>query len=317
MFGLNLFIAGIEKSGTTSLADWFVSNGLAEYRVPGLKEPYSYAVGDVSVNLGLAPPGVLLDASVAYSFNPKAIARMPEHNTKVVLCLRNQFDRCFSAYSFLQAIARRDHTSIAQFETRLPGAGLGGRDKNDPQLPFDRLFHLVRLYSPSKSESVLRGYFLEQADNISRQSFRERIDYEIAFCLSRRSFPFFSVLGNASFTYPLRNLLARYQARDICLLTMDQLATQEARSDFVRDLLGPNTKNTALPPVPSLNSTEGISDAEPRPDFNDSKWDFLRNHFRHDLAQFREAAASAGVSMRYVNAARLDKYLNPHVPKHR
>lgn len=75
MFGLNLFIAGIEKCGTTSLADLFVSNRLAQYRVPGIKEPYSYAVGDVSVNHGLAPPGVLLDAPVGYSFNPRAIAR--------------------------------------------------------------------------------------------------------------------------------------------------------------------------------------------------------------------------------------------------
>lgn len=38
MFGLNLFIAGIEKCGTTSLANWLVSNGLAEYRVPGIKD---------------------------------------------------------------------------------------------------------------------------------------------------------------------------------------------------------------------------------------------------------------------------------------
>ena len=309
MFGLNLFIAGIEKCGTTSLADWFVNNGLAKYRVPGIKEPYSYAAGNVSVNHGLAPPGVLLDASVGYSFNPQAIARMPEHNTKIVLCLRNQFERCFSAYCFYQTIARRDQSSAALLETAPVFSGLGGQEKNDSEAFFELLFHINRLHFSTKTEPALRGYFLEQADNICRQSFRERIDYEISFFLSRRSFPFFSVLGPSSFTYPLRNLLARYQARDICLLTLDQLATEEARGKFVKDLLGPDAQSHALPPVPSLNTTQGTPLNHAKPNFHDREWDFLRNYLRHDLTQFRSTIDSAGVSLRYVNLAMLEKYL--------
>lgn len=310
MFGVNLFIAGIEKCGTTSLADWFVSNGIAEYRIPGIKEPYSYAAGDVSVNHGLAPPGVLLDASVGYSVNPKAIARMPEHNTKIILCLRNQFDRCFSAYRFYQAIARRDQSSLALLESAPVFFSLGDHEKNSSETFFEFFFHIYKLHFPTKTETALRGYFIEQADNICRQSFRERIDYEISFFLSRRSFPLFSVLSNASFTYPLRNLLARYQARDICLLTLDQLATEDARGKFVKDLLGPDTRGNTLPPVPSLNTTQGTQFNHAKPNFHDREWDFLRNHLRHDLTQFREVAASAGVSMRYVTPDELDKYID-------
>lgn len=309
MFGLNLFIAGIEKCGTTSLADWFVSNRVAQYRVPGIKEPYSYAVGDVSVNHGLAPPGVLLDASVGYSFNPRAIARMPEHNTKVILCLRNHFERCFSAYSFYRTIARRDKASATLLGTTPAIAEFSGRDEDDPELLFEILFHIFKLHSPAKSEGVLRGYFLEQADNISRQSFRERIDYETGFFLSRRSFPFFSILGSGFFTYPLRNLLTRYKASDICLLTLDRLDTEEARSEFVRDLLGPGTPGDKLPPVPSLNATGEIANGEARPDFHSREWDFLRDYFHRDLADFRAIAGSAGVSLKYVNPDKLDKYL--------
>lgn len=185
----------------------------------------------------------------------------------------------------------------------------GWPGKNDSEAFFELLFHINRLHFSTKTEPALRGYFLEQADNICRQSFRERIDYEISFFLSRRSFPFFSVLGPSSFTYPLRNLLARYQARDICLLTLDQLATEEARCEFVRDLLGPDVQSHALPPVPSLNSTQGTPFNHAKPDFHDREWDFLRNYLRHDLTQFRGTIDSAGVSLRYVNLAALDKYL--------
>ncbi len=232
-----------------------------------------------------------------------------QHQGDPILCLRNHFERCFSAYSFYRTIARRDKASATLLGTTPAIAEFSGRDEDDPELLFEILFHIFKLHSPAKSEGVLRGYFLEQADNISRQSFRERIDYETGFFLSRRSFPFFSILGSGFFTYPLRNLLTRYKASDICLLTLDRLDTEEARSEFVRDLLGPGAPGDKLPPVPSLNATGEIANGEERPDFHSREWDFLRDYFRRDLADFRAIAGSAGVSLKYVNPDKLDKYL--------
>ena len=118
------------------------------YRVPGIKEPYSYAFGDVPRSRGLLPPGVLLDASAGYAFNPQAIARMPEHGTKVILCLRNHFDRCFSAYTFYQTIARRDETSVALLRTipdlpHLAGDGNGPADR--PESLFEVNFQIQKM----------------------------------------------------------------------------------------------------------------------------------------------------------------------------
>ena len=308
MFGLNLFIAGIEKCGTTSLADWLVANGLAAYRVPGIKEPYSYAFSDASINHGLMPPGVLLDASVGYAFNPQAIARMPQHNTKVILCFRNHFDRCYSAYSFYQAIARRDETSVALLQT-IPELLALLKDNegaaHNPESLFEVTFQIMKRYFPVKSEKVIRQYFEEQAGNICSQSFQERAHYEIGFFLRRRAFPFFSILGSGFFTHPLRNLLVRYQAADLHLLTLDQLGTETARAEFVKELLGSRAHGTPLPPLPSLNTSAG----DAKPDFHTSEWDFLRDYFRSDLIDFKASASAAGVSLKYVNQARLDQYL--------
>ncbi len=304
MFGLNLFIAGIEKCGTTSLADWLVANGLAEHRVPGIKEPYSYAFGDTPASHGLMLPGVLLDASVGYAFNPHAIARMPQHNTKVVLCFRNHFDRCFSAYRFYRTIAQRDETSVALLQTIPELHDLLGGDTHAESL-FEVTFQIVKRYFPAKSERVMRAYYEEQAGNICRQSLLERTHYEIGFFLRRRSFPFFSILGSGFFTHPLKNLLVRYQAADLHLLTLDRLDTESARAEFVRDLLGPRVHHAALPPLPSLNATA----SQAKPDFHAREWDFLRDYFRSDLIDFRAVANDAGVIMKYVHQARLDQYL--------
>ena len=306
MFGLNLFIAGIEKCGTTSLADWFVANGLAQYRVPGIKEPYSYAFGDVPGSRGLLSPGVLLDASAGYAFNPQAIARMPEHNTKIILCLRNHFERCFSAYSFYQTIARRDGTSAALLRT-LPGNRTESADQ--PESLFEVTFNILKMYFPTKSEQAIRGYYEEQASNICNQSFMERVHYEMGFFLRRRAFPFFSILGAGFFTHPLKNFLVRYQASEIHLLTLDRLDTEDARAEFARDILGRRGTYAELPPVPTLNFTGSSAPNDTKPDFHAAEWDFLRNHFHHDLVDFRSTAREAGVSMKYVNQEQLDKYI--------
>lgn len=304
MFGLNLFIAGIEKSGTTSLADWFVTNGLAKYYIQGIKEPYSYAFGDTPTSNSLMPRGVLLDASVGYAFNPHAIARMPQHNTKVILCFRNHFDRCLSAYNFYQTIAKRDETSVALLKTIPELLDLLGDDIHAESL-FEVTFQIMKRYFPTKSEKIIRTYFEEQAGNICRQSFLERAHYEIGFFLRRRSFPFFSILGSGFFTHPLKNLLTRYQAADLHLLTLDQLGTESARTEFIKDLLGPRAHGATLPPLPNLNATA----SQAKPDFHTSEWNFLRAYFRSDLIDFRATANDAGVSMKYVHQARLDQYL--------
>lgn len=311
MKNLNLFIAGMEKSGTTSLADWLVGHGLAKYRVPGVKEPNVYAqIGNAPIPDSLHHNEVLLDASIGYATNPYALSRMPEHNTKIVLCLRNSFDRTFSAYSFFRIMCRRDAASLELLKSSI------NQEKSTPrrleydshEAYFESRFDYTKIYFPAKSEKFIRRYFLEQADNISNQSFMDRVNYEIGFFLSRRNFPFFSILVNTSLTFPLKNLLQKYNPEDIHIVTMDTLNAASLRQEFVHDLLGRNrAEGIDLPPIPSLNTSSTNSAREAKPDFSSDQWNDIRSWFQQDLLSFYETAENNGIDLKYVNKTHLNK----------
>ena len=108
---LNIFIAGMEKTGTTALADWITKNFYANFMVSGVKEPYTYAdpyfnISKIETKNNLN----LLDASVGYSQNNDALERLPKKNTQIIICLRNQFNRTWSSYK-MQKIAISDNVN--------------------------------------------------------------------------------------------------------------------------------------------------------------------------------------------------------------
>jgi hypothetical protein len=312
MKGLNLFIAGMEKSGTTSLADWLVHNNLARYRIPGIKEPNIYAYnGNSSTPDTLYHNEIVLDASVSYAINPYALSRMPEHDTKIILCLRNNFDRTFSAYNFFRIMCRKDTASSellkssVEREQKNPARIL--EDDSEDAFFENQLKHTLA-YFPAKSKETIRGYFIEQAKNIANQSFMERIQYEMGFFLSRRSFPFLSILVNSCLTFPLKNLLRKYNPEDIHLVTMDMLEDADKRQSFVSELFsGHHSIEGDLPPLPKLNTSSKNSMSEAKPDFTDSQWNIIRGWFRQDLASFYNVMKSSGTSSKYINKDHLNK----------
>lgn len=305
MTGLNIFIVGMEKSGTTSLADWLVKNQLARYRVPGVKEPNLYAqAGHTPIPDSLHHNGILLDASVGYATNSYAVSRMPEHNTKIVLCLRNSFERTFSAYNFFRIICRRNQASSELLKSSIdleqenPVRTLEDTSEN---AFFESQFQYTKILYPTKSEGFIRKYFMEQAENISKQSFVERIQYEVGFHLSRRTFPFFSILANSFFTFPLKNILTKYNPADIHLVTLDKLDLMNQRRAFVDGLLGTRTPPRPLPPIPNLNTSSTNSEREPKPDFQAPEFNLLRNWFRQDIESFEALIHSTSTSREFIN----------------
>ncbi|MCD5992141.1 hypothetical protein KDX38_00755 [Pseudomonas sp. CDFA 602] len=117
----NIFIAGFQKCGTTALADWMLTNGLVEDRVPNVKEPFLYANDDahpVRIRTSDLP---LLDASVGYAQDPGCVARLPEHDTHVVICVRNQFERLWSAYKMHKVLRSNTETAGDYLRATSPG----------------------------------------------------------------------------------------------------------------------------------------------------------------------------------------------------
>ncbi|XLY86640.1 hypothetical protein ACK8QS_13810 [Ectopseudomonas mendocina] len=296
MLGLNLFIVGMEKCGTTSLADWLVSNRIATYLVPGMKEPYAYA-SQHFLPPPVRPGEILLDASTGYALNPETLKRMPEHNTKIILCVRNYFERCFSAYTFYRTTVRRDKTSVALLSSIPDHLELSRADKHTPPEDFlyEHFFKIYKIHAPVKSAAVIRNYYELQARNVLEQSFAERVRYEIGFFLSRRQLPFFSVLSSSFLTHPLKNLLAKYRAEDIYLVSMSKLNDPARRKALVEELTGSAPDN--LSALQSLNATRSNAKSEfDKPELADLKY-----YFSADFESFMELLGQHGLSTRYVD----------------
>lgn len=297
MFGLNIFIVGMEKSGTTSLADWLISNHIANYLVPGLKEPYAYA-SEHFLPVQALPGEVVLDASTGYALNPGTLARMPEHNSKVILCVRNYFERCFSAYTYYRTAARRDQSSadlLGSIPDLLELSRSSIKKAPASDFLFEHFFHIYKIHAPVKSEALIRKYYEVQAQNVLEQSFAERVRYEIGFFLSRRQLPLFSILSSSFLTHPLKNLLIKYRAEDIHLVSISKLNDPQLRKAFVEELVG--SAPDGLSDIPSLNTTRSNAQAEfAKPELAD-----LRHYFRSDFEFFTELLEQNEVSTRYVD----------------
>ena len=158
-----LFIAGVAKSGSTALASWLVEQRIADFMVPGSKEPYSFARADAFCT-PLPGPLPLLDASVGYIRNPAALARLPDHRTRVVVCLRNPLERAWSEYRMNRIAARQDHTATTLWsEFPFPEAAGLKLDSGSAHLTIKDIF---QLHYPRRNAHHVSRHFDAECERI-------------------------------------------------------------------------------------------------------------------------------------------------------
>ncbi|GAB3379286.1 hypothetical protein [Massilia agri] len=299
----NVFIAGMEKCGTTALSEWMVNSGLAEDRVPGIKEPYLYA-NDMPHPARMPGSGLpLLDASVGYAMNAAVVRRLPEYDTRLVLCLRNQFERTWSSYKMKKLMAsggREVEQYFSSYERGVANAVPHG------DRPDEDLHRITRTFFPRRSHSFVERYELKELEHVRTHDFAARIEYELAFYLSRRTLPFVSILGASFYYLPLRHLLEKYQASDVSVLSVERLGDAQARRRFVAGVF---EKDADTPEVPFKFSSSKVDFEEAKPDFNDKAFDLLRACFRYDLAQARALIPLTRFGDSLLDNAELDRYL--------
>ncbi|MDR2165346.1 MAG: hypothetical protein LBO79_06965 [Zoogloeaceae bacterium] len=280
----HLFIAGMEKCGTTALASWFVNQGLAEFLVPNIKEPYIYARTD----FGSFPLGGnykkdwLLDASVGYSRNPAAIARMPEHDCRVVLCFRNPWERTWSAYRMYKLDPKELIKNVI----------MGPKWK---KCPFTET---ALMCYPAKSRPFIEKYCAAERTRLQEGDFLSRLYYERDFLHVRRTYPFFSILQASSFRLPLGNILGKFAPRDVFVVSLSRLRDATLRNRFVHDLLGMEGE---YPEIPKKFVLEGRDIGEEKPDFTRPEFDGMRSAFRYDLQEFRSLIEREGIATDYLD----------------
>jgi hypothetical protein len=301
----NVFIVGMQKCGTTALSEWMVANRLAEDRMPGEKEPHLYA-NDMPHPARLRTPGLpLLDASVGYAVTPAAIARMPEYDTRIVLCLRNQFDRAWSAYKMLKLVSIDNEQVNDYCLSYQSGAGTG-RIIRDQAGWLEFVHGISKKYYPRRSHHFIERYGQHELEHIRTHDFAARIAYELGFYLSRRAFPLYSILAGSLYYFPLRTLLEKYQPADLSVISVAQLDDDAKRRRFVRAVFD---KDIDTPAIPFAFSSANIEIEEAKPDFNDKAFDLLRTSFTYDLAHARELIARTPLGDTLLDNAALDRYL--------
>ncbi|CAG9274085.1 nucleotidyltransferase domain-containing protein [Paraburkholderia unamae] len=295
----NIFIAGMDKCGTTALSEWVVANDLAEDRVPGVKEPALYVSDEPHPGKFRLPEGrPLLDATVAYSKSAEYIGLLPEHDTRIVICWRNQLDRSWSLYKMLKVYERSGAELDSYFLSPLEKRGAD-------EIKRRTFFEIVERYFPRRLHGVFKGYVEKEMEHIRTHSFLERVEYEMGFYLSRQQWPFCSVLAGGFYYRPIRMLLEKYLPQDIAVISVNQLADPDRRRHFVREVF---EQDVDTPDVPLSFSIENIELEEPKPDFRDRKFDTLRACFRYDLEQARELVKTTLFGDSLLDHAGLDRY---------
>jgi hypothetical protein len=94
-------------------------------------------------------------------------------------------------------------------------------------------------------------------------------------------FPLISILNDSFYTFPIKNILSRFHAKDLFLVSVNKLNDNSLRDNFAQSLF-----DIKLNTTPLLNNFTviDIDIGEDKPNFKSSEWDFLRYFFKEDLA---------------------------------
>lgn len=273
-----LFIAGMPKCGTTALATWLVDNNIAEYLIPGMKEPNLYSRSDFGkfpIPSGKNEKKWRLDASNSYGLNKNALSNMPEHFTKIIVCIRNHWERTWSNYKMFKLMTTKNKEWGAIAREDFPiGEGASWLELNN----FSETF-----YKGSDSNRIAKIDQLEKK-RLIESNFSSRMSYELNFYFSRGIFPFYSALWGSRYSAILRNLIEKYSTKNIIFVDIALLKDETIRSNFCQNFLQTSSKTE---PVFEKLVGKNIKFEEEKPDFSSKELDFLRSFFRYDLENFQ------------------------------
>lgn len=287
-----LFIGGMAKGGTTALAAWLVEQGLAEYLVDGMKESHIFSRTDfslISIGEGRERGRWRLDASTGYALNRGALARMPEHFTRMVLCFRNPWELAWSNYRMKKArlLGRREF-----FE----------RSKQDMPANQLNLADVLHMQVSPKWRKTVDGYHAAEEQRLLEGDFLSRIRHELNFLYARGNLPFFSILGGNRFRYALGNVLEKFAPEDVFSVSVPLLDDAALRRRFVSQALGVDAETG---PIERKLVMEDIDIGEPKPDFTRPEFDGLRSMFAYDLEQFEALFPRYGLNTEFMDFASL------------
>jgi hypothetical protein len=295
----HLFILGFQKCGTTALADYFIKNDLALYLINGKKEPNIYMHSKPQEKD--FDGRFYLDASVAYITNVNAINNLPEHDTKLIICLRNQFERSWSCFKMYKLWCDSDRS----YEYLMTIPTMKHEFASDP---ITLILDLLKRHFPLKSMPFIKKHLQFEIQMIQSQNFQQRVTYELSFFVRRGEFPFLSILIYSFYTKHLKYLLNKFTSKELTIVDVDKIKrSTELRESFIHRIF--NIRDN-YPDIPEVFSGNNFSISEEKPNFNDSRFDVIRDIFRDDIVALYLLFTQNNVSDDFVDKPVLEKFLS-------
>ena len=290
----HIFTPSSGKTGTTALYTWLLKNELAVNVVDGIKEPYLLL--DDKFSYSNLKPNKLpyLDASVGYADDPRKVARFPE-NSLILFCLRNPLKRLWSNYKMVKIDILKPEGAREYF------------DSGGSKTMSLKKIELLSSRRDGMKDKRAREVFHINNELIRKQTFIERINYEIAFFLSWHSFPARSLIYTATYNFQMKNLIRYVAPKNIVPLSLSTLHGK-ALQNFARRYLG---ASDAVGPIEKIFSHEHIKLEEEEPDFSASEFDILRRCLLFDIEQMRSTISDNKINDSYVCYDELYAQLKP------
>ncbi|GHU36703.1 hypothetical protein AGMMS50256_33680 [Betaproteobacteria bacterium] len=161
-------------------------------------------------------------------------------------------------------------------------------------------------FFPAKAWGHVERYWEEEGMRIRDGDFSSRLRYEQDFFYARGFFPLRNSFGSSRYCFALGNILNKFAASDVFLVSLPELKDAALRKRFVHELLG---KEGDYPEIPPEFVLEGRDIGEEKPDFTRPEFDGLRSSFRYDLQEFEKLITREGVATDYLDFDALWKNL--------
>jgi len=150
-----------------------------------------------------------------------------------------------------------------------------------------------------------REVFLINTELLRKQTFHERLHYEIGFFLSWHHFPARSLVYSSTYNFQMKNLVRHLDGKQIIPLSLSKLKGPTL-TDFTKNVL---FSKEDLPQITKVFSHADISIDEAKPDFMAKKYQFLRQYFRFDLDQLCTTMRSKNINEKYIDTTDLYKFI--------
>jgi hypothetical protein len=309
-----VFIVGFERCMTTSLAAYLLHSKQCGLLVDGIKEPSVFASEpELAVKLiereTAARPGQwLLDASVDYIVNPDAMRLIATtvEDYRIIICLRNQLSRTFSAFAYYKALhTRRASPSLLYsypYSLKFGDAATRARWANASPAPAFLRRQPPGRYGFTAINGSVRGLEegdarLEEVDacveRFQNATLPSVIVQEYRHQRRTGQFPPLSILLFSHFAHGLEQALASFAPARVMLTTLDHphsranVRVQMEQFDGLTDL---------QPELPQSNSSGEFGGAVSKHDRMLAER-LLADSFRSDSARVMQLANTPGLNV--------------------